>query len=478
MNKNTSLLIFISSIMSFVIQYSCGMNQLYLEMAETLSYKYKNNSSIEKKQGEENLLLSKFNEVDKGSSPCFFWGKLKNPYELSRCLITLSNTVQSSFNLSPFQLALLKDPIVTAGNDQIRFEGFSHCAGVYARVDILENGQSGEFIENGTTNVDFNTPLISELGKIKKSDELVLSVGQKEVGFHKDGESFIERKVPLPSKWIKGLTTVQQFFSESDYAITMNRIQAIQLFKTIPTGKVKTDYYLIKRGNKYLFSPLKAKTAVCIGGVHRLRLLQPLIPLIKQLKVYPHRDMQSVTFILSFDELNFVFSISRDFWRGFSGEGASLESLLEDLPDSLVQAFDNYSYTNQEFNPTLMSFEEGIDISKIEKLATKLSAMGLLGYDLTKNSFFYRRLPFKLERILSLNPRLKGAEKLLEDNNVHIDLKDDHKIEATVAGSGVKHYVSIQGDVSKCTCTWFSKNQGERGVCKHILAVKKKAKLS
>lgn len=442
---------------------------------ETLNYKYNSLSNITKKQGKENLLLSKFNEVDKGSSPCFFWGKLNNPYELSRCLITLSNIVQSSFNLSPFQLALLKDPIVTAGNNQIRFEGFSHCAGVYARVDVLENGQDGEFIENGTTNVDFNTPLISELGKIKKNDDLILSVGQKEVGFHKEGSSFIERKVPLPSKWIKGLTTVQHYFSESDYTQTLNRIQALQLFKTIPAGKVKTDYYLIKRGNKYLFSPLKASNAVCIGGIHRLKLLQPLIPLINELKVYPHKDMQSVTFILCFNELNFVFSVSRDFWRGFSGEGAALESLIEDLPDSLIQAFDNYSFTNQEFNPALLSFEEGIDISKIEKLSTKLSAMGLLGYDLAKNGFFYRRLPFKLDRILSLNPRLKGAEKLLEENKVNITLKNDNEIEAQVEGSGVQHYVVLKGDLQKCTCTWFSKNQGERGACKHILAVKKKA---
>ena len=444
--------------------------------SETLRYKYNSQSSITSTKGKENLLLSKFNEVEKGNSPCFFWGKLNNPYELSRCLITLSNTVQSSFNLSPFQLALLKDPIVTAGNNQIRFEGFSHCAGVYARVDVLENGQDGEFIENGTTNVDFNTHLISELGKIKKNDDLVLSVGEKEVGFHKEGDSFIERKVPLPSKWIKGLTTVQHYFSESDYALSLNKIQALQLFKTIPNGKVKTDYFLIKRGNKYLFSPLKSNSAVCIGGIHRLKLLQPLIPLINEMKIYPQKDMQSVTFILCFNDLNFVFSISRDFWRGFSGEGAALESLIEDLPENLIKAFDNYSYTNQTFNPTLMSFEEHIDVSKIDKLATKLSAMGLLGYDLENNGFFYRRLPFKLDRIMSLNPRLKGAEKLLLEGKVEIILKKDNEIEAKVEGSGVQHYVIIKGDTQKCTCTWFSKNQGERGACKHILAVKKKAK--
>lgn len=443
---------------------------------ETLSYKYAAKSSLTKEKGAENLLLSKFSEVEKGSAPCFYWGSLKHPFELSRCLITLSNIVQSSFNLSAFQLALLKDPIVTAGNEQLRFEGFSHCAGVYARVDVLENGQDGEFIESGTTNVDFNTPLIAELGKIKKNDELILSVGQQEVGFHKDGASFTERKVPLPSKWIKGLTTVQQYFSESDYGVTLTRIQAIQLFKTIPNGKVKTDYFLINRGGKYLFSPIKSTRAICIGGIHRLRLLQPLLPLITRLKIYPHKNMQSVTFILGFTELNFVFSISRDYWRGFSGEGAALEELIEDLPDALIRAFDTCAYTNQEFNPTLLSFEEPIAITKIDKLATKLSAMGLLGYDLEKNGFFYRRLPFKLERILSLNPRLKGAEKLLEEGKVTILVHSATKIEARVAGSGVFHYVVLNDDFQKCTCAWFSRNQGERGACKHILAVKKKVK--
>ena len=445
-------------------------------MKETLHYQYKAPSSITRTGGQEHLFLSKFNEVQKSDAPCFFWGRLKSPYEISRCLITLSNIVQSSFNLSPFQLALLKDPIVTAGNNQIRFEGFSHCAGVYARVDVLEEGHDGEFLENGTTNVDFNTPLISALSKVRKSDNLVLSVGKKEVGFHKEGEHFIERKVPLPLKWIKGLTTVQQYLSESDYALSLNRLQAVQLFKTIPATKVKTDYYLIKRGNKFIFSPVSIPQAPVIGGIHRLKLLQPLLPLIKEMKIFPHKDMQSISFILCFDTLNFVFSVSRDFWRGFSGEGAGLESLLEEVPANVIQAFDNYSYSNQVFRPALLSLVEDLDLHQVEHLAAKLAAMGLLGYDLLNKHYFYRSLPFKMNRILSLNPRLKGAEKLLEENKVHILIHEGDRIEAKVEGTAVQHYVLVDKDIQKCTCTWYSRHQGERGMCKHILAVKKKAK--
>jgi hypothetical protein len=81
---------------------------------------------------------------------------------------------------------MLKDPIVTAGNEKIRFEGFSHCAGVYARVDVLPGGYDGEFLENGTTNVDFNQPMLSALSSISRSEKVMFSVGKKEVSLHKE----------------------------------------------------------------------------------------------------------------------------------------------------------------------------------------------------------------------------------------------------------------------------------------------------
>lgn len=443
-------------------------------MSETLTYQYNAPSLLRKSVDSDELFLSKYSEVQKKDAPCFFWGRLKDPYITARCLITLSNVVQSSFSLSPFQMALLKDPIVTAGNEKIRFEGFSHCAGVYARVDILPDGHDGEFPENGTTNVDFNQPMISALSGIGKSENVLLSVGKKEVAISRDGAKVVERKVPLPVKWIKGLTTVQLFLAEAERGFTFNRIQTLQLFQSLPNGKPKSDYFLIVRGNKPMFSPVKSTAAICIGGIHRLRLLEPLLPLATEMKVFAHRDMQSVTFQLYFGPVRFSLSLSRDAWRGFSGEGAALESLIEDVPDTWIDAVDKYSYANQEFNPTLLSIEEGLDLKKVENITGRLSAMGMLGYDLDDNHFFYRRLPFKLSRILSLNPRLKDAEKLLQENKVEIVLRSDNKVEAKVQGSGVNHIVILSGENEQCTCTWFSKHQGERGVCKHILAVKKK----
>lgn len=442
-------------------------------MSETISYQYQSPSKLQKGKSNDELFLSKYSEVQAKDAPCFFWGKLTNPYLTARCLLTLSNVVKSSFNLSPFQLALLKDPIVTAGNEKIRFEGFSHCAGVYARVDILPNGHDGEFLENGTTNVDFNEPMLAALGNIRKQEKVVLSVGKKEVSLSKNGEKIVERKVPLPNKWIKGLTTVQLFMADSELKMKFNRIQAIQLFKSIPKGKIKTDYYLIQRGTRPQFSPIKSNQGICVGGLHRLRLFEHLVPLADALHVFSHHNNQSTTWQLYFGNLRFSMSLSRDFWRGFSGEGAALESLIEDVPETLITHFDKFSFANQSFNPTLLAIENDLDLKKIENLSGRLSAMGMLGFDLDENEFFYRRLPFKLNRILSLNPRLKNAEKLIAEGKVKIISNTENRVEANVEGSGVKHLVVLEGEQQRCTCTWYSQNQGERGICKHILAVKK-----
>jgi len=443
-------------------------------MSDTITYQYASPSALHRTNGSDELMLAHYREVQKQDALCFFWGRLTHPYVTSRCLIALSNVVQSSFSLSPFQMALLKDPIVTAGNGKIRFEGFSHCAGAYARVDVLPGGYEGEFLENGTTNVDFNQGMISALSRVGRQESMVLAVGKKDVTISTDGQKVVERKVPLPTKWIKGLTTVQLYLAAAEPVFSFNRVQALQLFQSLPTGKPKADYYLTTRGQKPCFTPAKTASAVCIGGVHRLRLLEPLLPLADELRVFAHPEMQSTTWQLYFGQVRFSLSLSRECWRGFSGEGAALEALTEEVPDRWLDWMDNYSYANQAFNPTLLAIQEGMDRTTVASLTGRLSAMGLLGFDLDENGFFYRRLPYKLGRILSLNPRLKEAERLLEEGKVTLVHQSRDRTEARVEGDGVHHTVLLEGETERCTCTWFSRHQGERGLCKHLLATKMK----
>ncbi|HEP1062465.1 TPA: SWIM zinc finger family protein [Klebsiella aerogenes] len=445
-------------------------------MEEVLTYRYSAPSLLRQRNGRDELQLAKYSEIAKASdAACFFHGQVKQPFMMARCLLALSNVVKSSFNLSPAQLALLKDPVVSAGYQRVRFEGFSHCAGVYARLDILPDGLDGEFLQSGTTNVDFNQPMLSALAAIRHQQAVMLSVGQQSVAVQVEEHQVIERKVPLPVKWIKGLSSVQVYFAQSVLAHQFSRVQAQQLFRSLPKGQVKIDYFLTQRGNTPQFSPVKSAAAICIGGLHRLRLLEPLLPFIDKLRVFAHPQMQSTSWQLYIGDLCFCLSLSRDCWRGFSGEGATLSALNEGIDEGWLTVFDEQAQANQPIDPAFFAATGTPWLPKTDTLPAQLAAMGLLGFDLDDGAYFYRQLPFKPARILSLNPRLKGADKLIADDKVAIVSQQLGRIEARVAGSGVQHTVILDSVGERCTCAWYSKYQGERGPCKHVLAVKKRA---
>jgi len=79
------------------------------------------------------------------------------------------------------QLPALRDPVVTCGGDRLRFESFSGCCGVYARLDVLSDALDGEVIDRGTTNVDAGGPLREALARVGGADPLRLTVGPDEL---------------------------------------------------------------------------------------------------------------------------------------------------------------------------------------------------------------------------------------------------------------------------------------------------------
>ncbi len=442
-------------------------------------YAYTSASALNKTAQESALLLSHQTEIDEiNQVACFFWGRLRDPYLAARCLMTVAKTVRSRFALSMQELMALRDPIVTAGAGQVRFEGFSSCNGVYARLDMLPESLDGEFLASGTTNVDFNEPMLNALNGITKTENMVLSVGQQSVTISSEKGKVVERKVTLPHRWIKGLTSVQLYLAQMQPVFTLTKPQAIQLFQSLPKGTVKADVFIVQRAGKFLFSPLQQGKAVRIGGAHRLRLVEGLLPFIDGLTVYQSDDGQAAGFVLLMGSLQLVFAFSADAYRGFSGEGKALEHLTNDLPMELIYGVNSLLKANETFSPTLLSIEHDIDFGATDALMAQLSSIGLLGFDLVNNAHFYRRLPFKTGRMLSLNPRLKNARKLVADKDIKIIIRKPGYTEAQVTGSGgVVHKVIIENEQSRCTCDWFTNHQGKRGLCKHVLAVRIEAEL-
>lgn len=435
-----------------------------------LDVQYTSQSRLSQQKGIQQLVLAHHTEIEEVQSvPCFFWGSMVDPLLVSKCLLTVSKVVRSNFSPTPTRLL---DPIVTAGQEQIRFEGFSSCNGVYARLDLLEDAVEGEFIANGTTNVDFNEPMLNALNAVKKNEVMVMGVGDKEVKVSTSQGTVVEKKVTLPQRWIKGLTSVQLYLADMHEKFELNKIQVVQLFQSLPKTTTRSAMYLSYRANRYHLSPVAMPNSVQIGGIERLRLLDGLLPYIEKMTIFQATDGQSCAVQVYLKHMRLTLAISPECRRGFSGEGNVLESMIQDVPLEWIHGLNSLLKANQSFNPTMLSIEHAIDFSTMDHLTSSLSSMGLLGFDLHDRQHYYRRLPFKLERILSLNPRLKNAKKLVSDDSVQFIRHEPQLIEARVSGTDVQHTVLIRNDIPQCTCEWFNKHQTQRGLCKHILAVK------
>lgn len=439
----------------------------------TYTYQYANASALKSPSASPFLSLAAFNEdALEEEIHCYFWGTLLDPYVTARSFMTLSRVVRSRFTLSASERAAMRDPIVTAGAGLMRLEAFSGCNGVYARVDMLPSSLDGEFLGSGTTNVDFNEPMIQALSTVSRQDKLFLSVGEKEVFLEKQGQQIIERKVPLPDRWIKGLTAVQAYLSTMESFGEYTKVQTIQLFQSLPKGEISSDYFLSYRANRPVFTPIATGKSLRMGGLHRLRLLEALVPLQEGMEVFQSPDEQATAFVFKLHSMRFLLTLSRETKRGFSGEGTILDSLVGSVPEAYIQGARQLFQTNETFNPTLLSLEKDLDPTVLNRVSMHLSAMGLLGYDVIDRQFFYRKLPFKPSRILSLNPRLKNAQTLLEADGIEILERSPDRTLARVRGSHKNFYrVLIEENKARCTCPWYASHEGLRGSCKHVLAV-------
>ena len=116
------------------------------------------------------------------------------------------------------------------------------------------------------------------------------------------------------------------------------------------------------------------------------------------------------------------------------------------------------------------------EIDEIDAALAVLGARGLAGFDAHQGAYFHRELPFDLEQVEQMQPRLKNARKLLSEGKVRIltQTKAAPAAEADVEvqGSDAVHLVQLRAAGDKCTCPWFGKHLGQRGPCKHVLAAR------
>jgi hypothetical protein len=403
--------------------------------------------------------------------PYFFTGFLGEPRQTAQALLAVGELARTRYYIPPGSASRLAaaDPVVTSNVDRLRFESFSGCAGVYARLDLEPELLGGEAAAWGTTNVDFNLPMRAALARVHDADAMLMHVGHDEVRVTTLAGSEVERKVPLPERWVKGFAEVQVSASRMLLRHELGRVEARRFLQSLPRTRSRGVAWATPAGGTLRLTTQPDDGAVCIAGPERLRLLEKLLPFARSLRVYgplptSPRVAEPSAWELVLNGGRVVFVISPELFRGFSGEGGVLSALAA-ADDAAVEAVAELLHGEPAIDSAAVAETSRFDRTTVETALGALGAAGRVGYDLSAGSFFHRELPYDRAFLDSMHPRLLGARELVDAGAVRLE-----GAAATVASGDVEYVVHFDDDGARCTCAWFARHRGERGPCKHVLA--------
>lgn len=402
--------------------------------------------------------------------PHFFCGRMREPRLVGEMLLTLSEVVRTHYFLPrPANL----DPVVTSSPEMLRFEGFSVCCGVYARADLPAAAFDREIQRSGTTNVDFNSAMRHALQRLRTSREASLSVGRDGVELTHAGETVVEKKVKLPIRWLKGFSEVQAYQAGLTLRVEVPGTEARRFVRSLPAGVgPKNISYVVASGNSLRLSQVSRPGAVPVQGMNRIRAIEPLLAAARSLRIWSDDSGVSGWEVI-FPTGRFFLLISPELQRGFSGEGQALAQLATGHWQEALPYVQAQLAGQTQIDATALAAKLGLSIAEVNAALAVLGTRGLAGFDVASGRFFHRELPFQLDQIEALQPRLKEARKLLGEKQLRIlATPEECAWDVSVPGTGVEHHVRLRAGGDRCTCQWYSKHQGERGPCKHILAAR------
>lgn len=410
------------------------------------------------------------------ANPQFFRGRLLLPVVAADLLLTLGDVARSRFHIPPGMLTRiieLADPVATCADDRLRFEAFSACCSVYGRVDLLPEAYDGETIGRGTTNVDLGPGLRSALADVQAGSRLGLAIGAEAIELETDGGNVVERRVPLPSRWLRGFLEVQAIQAELTQAAELDASGTRAFFRSIPKAPSKRAVWFAPAGGGLrTFHHDPGSAAIGLAGLPRLRLFDRVVRHATALRVFAAAGDGSTGWQLDVPGARLTLVLSPEIWRGFSGEGRALHRLANAASSASVAAVRGALGWEPRLGVPELATTTDRSQDAVSSALAALALSGMVGYDLAESGYFRRELPFDLDMTRRLQPRLRDARRLVERSAVRIEQSDSSGAIAWVEGvGGVEYRVRSAGDAWTCTCPWYGRHRGDRGPCKHVLAV-------
>lgn len=399
------------------------------------------------------------------TAPSFFHGFATHPQVLARGLVTLADvTAARYFKYVPSNL---RDPILTAHGDRLRAECFSACNGVYARLDLDGAAFDGGEIARGTTNVDIGAATRELLTKVTKTELLHLDVGTNAMTVSTPVGTAQERRVDMPDRWVRALGNAAQAHQAMTVAITAGRTAAQRFLAAVPPASAthKAAWLTVgAAGVRVARRPTAG--SIYVGGLHRLSAAKRLLTHIQSVTFYGPGGTEAAPVVVEFGlpAGRLVLGLTPEPWRGYSGEGALLESIA--APTAIDHA--DLISAVLAFEPIIevgaLSRQAAISEDEVRAALAVLAVSGRVGWDVATGTYFHRELPHDPDRVTADNPRLVAARRLAASGAVTARGQDRF----VVASGHSVHEVTL--NPATCTCQWHANHGQSRGPCKHVLA--------
>ncbi|MFC8094578.1 SWIM zinc finger family protein [Streptomyces sp. NPDC057301] len=403
--------------------------------------------------------------------PQFFSGFLSSPQAAARGLLAVADVAAARY-YQAFRPGLL-DPVVTGNGDRLRFESFSGCCGVYARLDVLQDGLDGAETGHGTTNVDVNAPLRAALSRLTDGDPLHLRVGPDELAVTTMDGQVVEKKVKLPDRWLRGFAEAQVISAGFDLRAELSATEAVRFLRSLPrsSSASRGAMWVVPAGRSLRLTARPARGAVCLPGPERLAALHQVLRHATGLRVFgPVADGPAATasaWEATMPGMRLTLTLSPEAGRGFSGEGGVLEALATDDAAEDAETVALLLSWEPCIDPADLAERSGLTVARVKAALTRLGTSGRVGYDIADASYFHREMPYDTARAERHNPRLVAARKLVSSGAVRLD-----GAIATVSSGDLDYQVRDHSGALSCTCQWWAEHRGRRGPCKHALAVR------
>ncbi|MCO7223473.1 SWIM zinc finger family protein [Pleionea sp. CnH1-48] len=432
-------------------------------------YQYHQHSSLEKAR--RGLCLNLSSSAELTQSATLFEGDIQHSEVTARSLRVLGDVIESRF-YEPAALnnkrAKHADPLATVGHDALRFEGFSSCCSIYARLDIFSQGFKARQLSAGTTHVEFGATVKAALAGVYNHSPLSIMLNSASPQLVTKKKALVHKQISLPLRWIKGLAEVQALQTDLQPIFTLNRFRALKLLRQLPSRASKNSVWLECLDNNVVVHHHPYATGIEFNGAERLQLLKSLIPIAQSVSLFADPKGQLTTWVVDFGSSTFTLVLSAEPARGLSGEGQLL-SHLANSNDDLVEQVQQLLNQQQYLATDVLSEQLSVTPEAVKSALTILASRGLVGFDAYQQRFFYRRLPFDRNLVEQVHPRLLEARKLLQSQPIKLVLGEQEVI-THIASNDATYQVKLRADEQRCTCQWFAQHQGKRGPCKHILA--------